>query len=227
MLSGKDAENRYSGPEGNEADVLQPPESGMRQHYPDSLPRIESVTGSGTEDYRESRDGTEAGSLAAEADGGGAVGNEGDGLDEEAVIQKELLGSADGQEAAMLQKPGSVLNAVYDPGRIVLLSVCAVVLAAAAFGGWVLLFGIRVDTRDERGHYRFAGITRVTADKQERLRVVPLTKQIIRNSRTNALRIRFGLLCHKRCEGETLLLRYRSMKREFEAKRTVELHIRA
>lgn len=227
MLSGKDAENRYSGPEGNEADVLQPPESGMRQHYPDSLPRIESVTGSGTEDYRESRDGTEAGSFAAEADGSGAVGNEGDGFDEEAVIQNELLASADGQEAAMLKNAGSVLNAVYAPGRIVLLSICAVVLAAAAFGGWVLLFGVRIDTRDERGHYRFAGITRVTADKQERLRVVPLTKQIIRNSRTNALRIRFGLLCHKRCEGETLLLRYRSMKREFEAKRTVELHIRA
>lgn len=233
MLSGKNAENRYSGPEGNEADALQTPESGMRQHYPDSLPRIESVTGSGTEEYEEGRDGTEADSLGTEADSpgaeadGGAVGNEGDGFDEEAVIQNELLASADGQEAAMLQNTGSVLNAVYDPGNIVLLSICAVVLAAAAFGGWVLLFGIRVDTRDERGHYRFAGITRVTADKQERLRVVPLTKQIIRNSRTNALRIRFGLLCHKRCEGETLLLRYRSMKREFEAKRTVELHIRA
>ena len=67
----------------------------------------------------------------------------------------------------------------------------------------------------------------MTTDKQEKLRVVPLTKQIIRNSRTNALRIRFGLLCHKRFEGETLLLRYRSMQREFEAERTVELHIRA
>ena len=107
------------------------------------------------------------------------------------------------------------------------LTVCAAGLAAAAFLGWILLFGIRIDTRDERGHYRFAGFTHVTTDKQEKLRVVPLTKQIIRNSRTNALRIRFGLLCHKRFEGETLLLRYRSMQREFEAERTVELHIRA
>ncbi len=208
-------------------------ESGLPQHYPDSLPRIESTTGCGTEEDDADKDGTGTGGDGAETnsddaetgshgtDMGGGIG------EEEAVIQEELLASADAQEAAMLRKTEGAPGAAHAPYSAVVLTVCAAGLAAAAFLGWILLFGIRIDTRDERGHYRFAGFTHVTTDKQEKLRVVPLTKQIIRNSRTNALRIRFGLLCHKRFEGETLLLRYRSMQREFEAERTVELHIRA
>lgn len=207
-------------------------EGGLPQHYPDSLPRIENMIGCGTEEDDADKGGTETDGYGTGTDRDGA-GTDGDGTEtgggigeEEAVIQEELLASADAQEAAMLRKTEGAPGAAA-PYGIVVPTVCVAGLAAAAFLGWILLFGIRIDTRDERGHYRFAGFTHVTTDKQEKLRVVPLTKQIIRNSRTNALRIRFGLLCHKRFEGETLLLRYRSMKREFEAERTVELHIRA
>lgn len=205
----------------------------LPQHYPNELPRVESMTGNhqsgtgedaeyGVQASQSENTGHDIGEIRSENPDGGAAVDQG----EDEILQEELFSGAGGQEAAVLQKTyaagnGSFLDSAW------MLPACVIVLAGAVLFGWVLLFGIRIDTRDEKGRYRFAGITRVTADRQERLRVVPLTKQIIRNSKTNALRIRFGALCHKRCEGETLLLRYRSMKREFQEEKTVELHIRA
>lgn len=212
----------------------------LPQHYPGGLPRVGSMTnGHQNESGADSADG--AGDIGGIGDMGGSGsvdGTEGtdeidslngaDGVrEEEAIIQSELLASENEQEAVILQRTGDFVSAGLPYASMPMLVVCAVSLAAVGMFGWAMLFGVWVDTRDEKGHYRFAGITRVTTKEQERLRVVPLTKQIIRNSHTNELRIRFGPLCHKSCEGETLLLRYRSMRREFKAQRTVELHIRA
>ena len=206
----------------------------LPQHYPGGLPRIGSMTNG-----HQNESGTDSAAGAGSADvTGGMDGTEGmdeidspDGTDsareEEAIIQNELLASAGEQEAAILQRTGASAGTELPYVSMPMLIVGAALLVAAGVFGWAMLFGVRIDTRDEKGHYRFAGITRVTTKEQERLRVVPLTKQIIRNSHTNELRIRFGPLCHKCCEGETLLLRYRSMRREFKAQRTVELHIRA
>lgn len=228
-------------------------EETLPQHYPGGLPRVGSMIGghqSGDGGTLEGGSGMNAdgrtpeGGSSMNADGGtpeggsgmsagGGAGEAGSGnagvaesiSAEEAVIQSELLASAEEREAANLQRAGGIVRA--GAGGAAMLAACAVLFAAAALFGWVQLFGVRIDTRDEKGHYRFAGITRVTSKEQERLRVVPLTKQIIRNAHTNELRIRFGLLCHKRYGGETLMLRYRSMSREFKEERTVELHIRA
>ncbi|MDE6419910.1 MAG: hypothetical protein K2K87_05200 [Lachnospiraceae bacterium] len=218
----------------------------LPQHYPGGLPRVGSMTnGHQNESGADSADG--AGDIGGIGDMGGSGGTDGTGSvdgtegtdeidslngadgahEEEAIIQSELLASENEQEAAILQRTGDFVSAELPYASMPMLVVCAVSLAAVGMFGWAVLFGVWVDTRDEKGHYRFAGITRVTTKEQERLRVVPLTKQIIRNSHTNELRIRFGPLCHKSCEGETLLLRYRSMRREFKAQRTVELHIRA
>lgn len=224
----------------------------LPQHYPGGLPRVGSMTnghqnGSGTDSADGTGDTGGIGGMGGIGDIDGIGGTDGIGdsngtegadetgdssgtdgaREEEAIIQNELLASASEQEAAILQRAGASAGAELPYVSMPMLVVGVAVLAAAGVFGWAMLFGVRVDTRDEKGHYRFAGITRVTTKEQERLRVVPLTKQIIRNSHTNELRIRFGPLCHKCCEGETLLLRYRSMRREFKAQRTVELHIRA
>lgn len=206
----------------------------LPQHYPGGLPRVGSMTNG---HQNESGTGSVDGAGGTEGIGvmdGTEDTDEIDSLDgtdgareEEAIIQNELLASAGEQEAAILQRTGASAGTELPYFSTPMLIAGAASLAAAGVFGWVMLFGVRVDTRDEKGHYRFAGITRVTTKEQERLRVVPLTKQIIRNAHTNELRIRFGPLCHKCCEGETLLLRYRSMRREFKAQRTVELHIRA
>lgn len=232
--------NRY-GLGGDGTDEIQSDAEGiLPQHYPGGLPRVGSMTNS-----HQNESGTDSADGAVVIDGMGDMGGNGgtdetagtDGIDslngmdgtreEEAIIQNELLASANEQEAAILQRTGDSAGAEMPYVSTPMLVVFAVGLAAAGIFGWAMLYGVWVDTRDEKGHYRFAGITRVTTKEQERLRVVPLTKQIIRNSHTNELRIRFGPLCHKSCEGETLLLRYRSMRREFKAQRTVELHIRA
>ncbi|MBD5533096.1 MAG: hypothetical protein HDQ98_13040 [Lachnospiraceae bacterium] len=215
-------------------------EGTLPQHYPGGLPRVGSMTnGHQNESGTDSAVGAGSTDVTGGMDGIGVMdGTEGtdefdslggtDGArEEEAIIQNELLASAGEQEAAILQRTGASAGAERPYVSMPMLIVGAALLAAAGVFGWAMLFGVRIDTRDEKGHYRFAGITRVTTKEQERLRVVPLTKQIIRNSHTNELRIRFGPLCHKCCEGETLLLRYRSMRREFKAQRTVELHIRA
>lgn len=218
----------------------------LPQHYPGGLPRVGSMTnghqnegGTGSVDGAGGTDGTGVTCGIEGMDGIGVMDgtedtDEIDSLDgtdgayeEEAIIQNELLASSGEQEAAILQRTGASAGTELPYVSTPMLIVGVASLAAAGVFGWAMLFGVRVDTRDEKGHYRFAGITRVTTKEQERLRVVPLTKQIIRNAHTNELRIRFGPLCHKCCEGETLLLRYRSMRREFKAQRTVELHIRA
>lgn len=218
----------------------------LPQHYPGGLPRVGSMTnghqnesGTGSVDGAGGTDGTGVTGGIEGMDGIGVMDgtedtDEIDSLDgtdgayeEEAIIQNELLASSGEQEAAILQRTGASAGTELPYVSTPMLIVGVASLAAAGVFGWAMLFGVRVDTRDEKGHYRFAGITRVTTKEQERLRVVPLTKQIIRNAHTNELRIRFGPLCHKCCEGETLLLRYRSMRREFKAQRTVELHIRA
>lgn len=232
--------DRYGLGEGGTEEIQFDAGGTLPQHYPGGLPRVGSMTnghqnesGTGSVDGAGVTDGIEG------MDGIGVMdGTEGtdeidslDGTDgareEEAIIQNELLASAGEQEAAILQRTGVSAGTELPYVSTPMLIVGVASLAAAGVFGWAMLFGVRVDTRDEKGRYRFAGITRVTTKEQERLRVVPLTKQIIRNSHTNELRIRFGPLCHKCCEGETLLLRYRSMRREFKAQRTVELHIRA
>ena len=214
----------------------------LPQHYPDGLPRGSMLEGyqneneSGRDMYGNNGtdDAGENGGLSGTDDVNGNDSMSGeDGQEwedgarvEGAIIQNELLASANEQEAAILQRTGGTVWSGARYGGTMMAVVCVAVLAATILFGWVFLFGIRIDTKDERGHYRFAGITRVTTKDKERLYVVPLTKQIIRNSHTNELRIRFGALSHRRHEGETLLLCYRSIKREFKVQRTVELHIR-
>lgn len=232
--------DRYNLGEDGTEEMQSDAEGTLPQHYPGGLPRVGSMTnGHQNESGTDSAAGAGSTDVAGDMDGIGVMdGTEGtdeidcpDGTDgareEEAIIQNELLASAGEQEAAILQRTGASAGAEPPYVSTPMLIAGVASLAAAGVFGWAMLFGVRVDTRDEKGHYRFAGITRVTTKEQERLRVVPLTKQIIRNSHTNELRIRFGPLCHKCCEGETLLLRYRSMRREFKAQRTVELHIRA
>lgn len=232
--------DRYGLGEDGAEEMQSDAEGILPQHYPGGLPRVGSMTnGHQNESGTDSVDGALGANGTGGMDGtgdsngtegtdeiGGSSGTDG-ASEEEAIIQNELLASASEQEAAILQRAGASAGAELPYVSMPMLVVGVAVLAAAGVFGWAVLFGVRVDTRDEKGHYRFAGITRVTTKEQERLRVVPLTKQIIRNSHTNELRIRFGPLCHKCCEGETLLLRYRSMRREFKAQRTVELHIRA
>ncbi|MBD5467626.1 MAG: hypothetical protein HDR21_05680 [Lachnospiraceae bacterium] len=226
---------------GDGTDEMQSDAEGiLPQHYPGGLPRVgsmtnghqnesgtDSVDGAGDTDVTEVMDGTGSVDGTADTDETDSLSGTDGAREEEAIIQNELLASASEQEAAILQRTGASAGARMPYISMPMLVVGAAVLAVAGVFGWAMLFGVRIDTRDEKGHYRFAGITRVTTKEQERLRVVPLTKQIIRNSHTNELRIRFGPLCHKGCEGETLLLRYRSMRREFKAQRMVELHIRA
>lgn len=211
-------------------DTLQEAET-LPQHYPDGLPRVESMTGDGqggvgSQDGTGGRDGEIDQEESATDSGSGESVREDGGRVEETIIQNELLASANEQEAAILNRTGNA-GAGAQYGGVWMMALCAALLAAAVLFGWALLFGVRVDTKDERGHYRFAGMTRVTTEERERLHVVPLTKQIIRNSHTNELRIRLGLLCRKRHGGETLLLRYRSIRREFKADGTAEMHIRA
>ncbi|MCM1104858.1 MAG: hypothetical protein NC409_12225 [Clostridium sp.] len=213
LKNGKDGWGGRYGSNGSSGGVAQSEATGtLPQHYPGGLPRVGSPG--------ENRD--ENGSAENTDENGGIY-------EENTIIQNERFASANEQEAAVLQKAGGNSGAWADVqyGGAPLLAACAILFTAALLCGWVLLFGVRVDTRDEKGRYRFAGITCVTKKEQERLRVVPLTKQIIRRSHTNELRIRLGLLERRRYEGETLLLRYRSIRREFKAARTVELHVRA
>ena len=226
--------DRYGLGGGGTNEMRSDAEGTLPQHYPGGLPRVGSMTnghqnvsGTDSEDGVGGLDGAGGADATGGTDGIDSLNGVDGAGEEEAIIQNELLASANEQEAAILQRTGDSAGAEMPYVSMPMLVVCAASLAAAGIFGWAVLFGVRVDTRDEKGHYRFAGITRVTTKEQERLRVVPLTKQIIRNSHTNELRIRFGPLCHKNCEGETLLLRYRSMRREFKAQRTVELHIRA
>ncbi|MCM1539042.1 MAG: hypothetical protein NC254_11680 [bacterium] len=251
LKNGKNGWGGRYGSNGSSGGVAQSEATGtLPQHYPGGLPRV----GSMIRDWQsgnESEDGNGSVYGAGTMDGNGSLyGNDGSGspdenrdensgaentdenggiYEENTIIQNERFTSANEQEAAVLQKAGGNGGAWADVqyGGAPLLAVCVILFAAALLCGWVLLFGVRVDTRDEKGRYRFAGITCVTKKEQERLRVVPLTKQIIRRSHTNELRIRLGLLDRRRYGGETLLLRYRSIRREFKAARTVELHIRA
>ncbi len=188
-------------------------ESVVRQHYPD---------------------GTEPGAFSGGQRRYGLKTESGDGSgsEEEAVIQSELLAAQQEAETAVLQREqeaGAAAGggAKGGPARWTA-SVCAVfALAAVLPAGWIGLFGIRVYTRDAKGRFRFAGISRVTARGEENARVVPLTGQIIRRSETNELSLRFGSLCLKRHAGETMLLIYKSMRREFTAERVVQLRMRA
>lgn len=154
--------------------------------------------------------------------------------EEEALIQNELLSSGHDREASLLEREqddGSSAGKNMPAGKrgqyYVILAVFGVIVTAALLCGWMLLFGVRVYTRDASGRFRIAGVTRVAVKEGGKQKIVPLTKQIIRNSETNDLRLRFGSLCLSRYGGENMLLTYKTMSREFTVGRTVLLRMRA
>ncbi len=191
----------------------------MRQHYPDAEWReifpAESEDGAGR-----CTDGTGSGESGVS--------------EEETLIQNELLSSEHDREASLLEREqddgGSAGKNMPEEKRglyYVILAAFGVIVTAALLCGWMLLFGVRVYTRDASGRYRIAGVTRVASKEGGKQKTVPLTRQIIRNSETNDLRLRFGSLCLSRYGGEIMLLTYKTMSREFTVGRTVLLRMRA
>lgn len=152
--------------------------------------------------------------------------------EEEAAVQNELFAAQNELEAATLEReripvPGRGSIGTGWTTKIGLFAVCGVIILAALSAGWVWFFGVRVYTRDAKGRYRIAGITRVMIKEQDNQKVVPLTKQIIRNSVTNDLCLRFAGPVLRRYEGKSLLLVYKTMRREFTAQREVQIRMHA
>lgn len=152
--------------------------------------------------------------------------------EEEAAVQNELFAAQNELEAATLERgktpvPGRAPIGTGWITKIGLLAVGGAIVLAALSAGWVWLFGVRVYTKDAEGRYRIAGITRVMKKGNDKQKVVPLTKQIIRNSVTNDLCLRFAGPVLSRYEGESLLLVYKTMRREFTAQREVRLRMHA
>lgn len=152
--------------------------------------------------------------------------------EEEAAVQNELFAAQNELEAATLERgktpvPGRAPIGTGWITKIGLLAVGGAIVLAALSAGWVWLFGVRVYTKDAEGRYRIAGITCVMKKGNDKQKVVPLTKQIIRNSVTNDLCLRFAGPVLNRYAGESLLLVYKTMRREFTAQREVRIRMHA
>lgn len=152
--------------------------------------------------------------------------------EEEAAVQNELFAAQNELEAATLEReripvPGPNPIGTGWSTNVGLYAVCGAVVLAALSAGWVWLFGVRVYTRDAKGRFRIAGITRVMIKGNDKQKIVPLTKQIIRNSVTNDLCLRFTGPVLSRYAGEGLLLVYKTMRREFTAQREVRIRMHA
>lgn len=172
--------------------------------------------------------------MPVQGEGGQNLPGQTEGMisEEEAAVQNELFAAQNELEAATLEReripvPGRGPIGTVWIVKIGLFAVCGVIILAALSAGWVWLFGVRVYTKDAEGHYRIAGITHVMIKKNDRQKVVPLTKQIIRNSVTNDLCLRFAGPVLNRYAGESLLLVYKTMRREFTAQREVRLRMHA